>query len=52
MPIINPLTGKPQKVIIKPTKAHTLEDIASAKSKDKAKPKADKKKKNAKTNKK
>lgn len=54
MPIINPLTGKAQKVIIKPVKAHTHEDLAAAKEKAKAKtkPKADKKKKNAKANKK
>ena len=54
MAIINPLTGKKQKVIIKPIKAHTHEELALAKEKAKAKtkPKADKKKKNAKTNKK
>lgn len=49
MSIVNPLTGKKQKVIIKKVKALTHEDLAKAK--DKSKPKADKKK-NVKTNKK
>lgn len=50
MAILNPLTGKKQKVIIKPVKDLTHEDLAKAK--EKAKPKAEKKKKNAKANKK
>lgn len=52
MSIINPLTGKKQKVIIKPIKAHTHEDLALAKEKAKAKTKPKEKKKSVKANKK
>lgn len=50
MAILDPLTGKPTKVIVKPLKAVSREELAKSKeqAKSKAKPKK-KEKKNART---